>query len=59
MHKNKTVYPLIKSSSLILLCPNTNNSYETLLLKRKSNMSFNNSFVFPGGVVESADKIKA
>lgn len=49
------LYGLRKSAALIILYP-TGNSYKTLLLKRKSNMSFSSRYVFPGGVCDQADK---
>lgn len=48
--------PLIKSASLILLIPDiSNSSYKTLLLQRKSSMSFGSAYVFPGGMCDNED----
>lgn len=58
MKQNTTetkLYGLRKSAALIILYP-TEHSYKTLLLKRKSNMSFSSRYVFPGGVCDQADK---
>ena len=47
------------SSSIILLKPSDSYpyNYEILLTKRKSNLSFANNYVFPGGVVDLSDHI--
>lgn len=60
MKSENTIKPLKKSSAIILLYPTTSQQspdhiYKTLLLKRKSTMSFSNSYVFPGGSCDSSD----
>lgn len=60
-HQKPPLSPLRKSSSLILLHsdPQDPSLHRTLLLLRKSTMSFSNSYVFPGGACEDGDRVMA
>lgn len=48
----------IPSASLIILCPisNTQSEYATLMVQRKATGSFRSATVFPGGLLDQADK---
>ena len=43
------------SASLLLLKPTAAHSFEVLMIQRRSRMSYSNSYVFPGGLVEPDD----
>lgn len=45
------------SASLLLLRRAANNEFEVLMTQRRAQMTYSNSYVFPGGTVDAGDKL--